>query len=169
MIDVLSLLNRLFFPGAGMDIQFEWISGGRVYGQTWDTSSMTSTDRPTGKIDLNFKVFREIPSYSPLNNRAMGRMGTMLHELVHAFFDAYACKMCQSSTRSVNDAKGHGRAWHHVTSLVERAAPRVIGIPLKLGRFDAVINNWGFMQYWPTRDEVAQWRLHNDNYSKCKE
>jgi hypothetical protein len=67
------------------------------------------------------------------------------------------------------DARGHGRAWQHVASLIEHAAPWVLGVHLKLGRFNAIVNNWYDMKYWPTREELAEWKLHDEEYRSSED
>jgi hypothetical protein len=96
----------------------------------------------------------------------MGRLSTLLLEAVHVYFRIYSCRWCESSETSVRDTAGHGRAWQRVASLVEHATPRVLGVPLKLGRFSAIKCHWRSMMYWPTRDELTEWQLDDEKYSK---
>jgi hypothetical protein len=166
MISILGCFNRLFFPGATLSFEFEWLTDPGVYRQC--LYSNTDNLRMV-KIGLNRCEYKVLPDHPTLNRRAMARLSTLLHEVVHAYLCVYACTMCESSRISVMDARGHGRAWQHVAGLIEHAAPWVLGVPLKLGRFNAIVKNWYDMKYWPTREELTEWKLHDEEYRSSED
>ncbi|KAF1923668.1 uncharacterized protein M421DRAFT_425563 [Didymella exigua CBS 183.55] len=75
----------------------------------------------------------------------MGRLNTLLHEILHAFIGTYACQRCPTYEKHVGDLAGNGHVWQRIACWVENAAPHTIGLPLKLGRFEAIQANSNFL------------------------
>ncbi|KAF1831181.1 hypothetical protein BDW02DRAFT_601042 [Decorospora gaudefroyi] len=158
LIRILDCFNRLFFPGAVMDFEFRWLSNPNTLGNS--IRSLTPNGgRLIVKIGLNDYHHSYPLEYLPLNQRAMSRLNTLLHEVVHAYFQAYSCRQCQASLSAVEDTKGHGRAWQRVAALVERAASCVLGLPFKTNGFKAIWVHWSDLKYWPTREELEDWNM----------
>jgi hypothetical protein len=162
---LLKLLNRLFFPGAPMEFTFTW-GPDRIGSPLGSCSSIVSTNsegNPVAHICLHPTSFRDVPEHPPFSSRAMGRMSTLLHEVVHAYLRVYTCTMCTGRDIVVDDISGHGVAWQHVAGAVERAAFPFLGVPLSLGRFRVIKLLWWDMKYWPLWEDVRMWELHDDD------
>ncbi|CAG5170095.1 uncharacterized protein ALTATR162_LOCUS7128 [Alternaria atra] len=164
MMSLVKIFSTIFFPtkwsDAKMELDFKW--------EDW-------RDRPeiiglycsptTGTPSIHMSAFNyddKVPSYGELNGLAMDRLATILHELVHAYLDHYACRCMknqESFEEDVDQLEGHGWAWQRIASLVERAAPDIIGLPLNLTRFEAIKCHWGALTYWPTQKEANDWQL----------
>jgi hypothetical protein len=128
LVRLLACFNRLFFPGADMDLEFEWIIKAHVYGHCLDYQMPTAPDAlPVVMIGLNNRDYKKICNCLPLNHRAAGRLSTSLHEVVHAYFRIYSCRRCESSCDSVRDTAGHGRAWQRVANLVDVGSQVSVG------------------------------------------
>jgi hypothetical protein len=153
-----TLLMRIFFPDAALELDFQWTSMPSVFG--WCLGIPTRNQQCI-LIALHRTSHAEIPDYPPFNGRARARLGTLLHELVHAYFAMYVC-MCEAYKKDVHDAGIHGVAWHHVAAVVERATLPVLGVPLDLGRFRTIQRNWEKMKYWPTTEDFQSWGLQDD-------
>jgi len=158
MKSLIRLLSKIFFRDGTMLLDFDWItstSGREVYGQYWHPGL-----KPP-KITLSAYSCHNVPDHKHLNGRAIARLGTLLHELIHAHLNHYACR-CPSFEKDVKSLRGHGLAWHRIASSLERNAPRFLQLPLDLGRFDAVRFNWSVPLYWPTKQEVMDWDLERE-------
>jgi hypothetical protein len=151
MKQLIKLFSIIFFRDRHMELGFTWTAplgkfGGFQYGKYGSS------------IDMSALECRVQPPFGRLTGRAVGRLGTILHELVHAHLHHYACR-CPSYLIDVSAFKGHGQAWQQIASSVERNAHRFICIPLILGRFNAIRSHWALTLYWPTKDEVVKWKL----------
>lgn len=73
------------------------------------------------------------PSHHPDMLRLHNRLGTMIHEMCHAFLKAYSCRSC-SMHQACDGATGHGRAWQLLAKKLEEAACVVLGSRADLGR-----------------------------------
>jgi hypothetical protein len=79
--------------------------------------------------------------YGGLNERALCRLTTIIHELVHVYLEYYACRcvdVLDSFEENVSQSDGHGRAWQRIAGSIERAAPVLLGFPLDLGGLDSI-------------------------------
>jgi len=56
------------------------------------------------------------------------RLGTLLHEMIHAFLSEYVCIACTTTQQNISDdfSNGHGRAWHRLAVAVEKAASELL-------------------------------------------
>ena len=104
MKHLMGLLSKIFFRDGTMLLDFDWITSrsGRVIHGEYLPPALR---RP--KITLSAFSYRAVPDHEHLNGRAMARLGTLLHELVHAHLDIYACR-CPSFGKDVDSLNGHG-------------------------------------------------------------
>jgi hypothetical protein len=102
-----------------------------------------------------------VPPNSALNPISMSRLGTLLHEICHAFLDVHACSACPEYLAEVRQMYGHGFAWQRIALMVELSARDRLGMNFCLGRFSALQCNWRDLRVWPTLCEAQSWRLSN--------
>ncbi|KAF2820640.1 hypothetical protein CC86DRAFT_116218 [Ophiobolus disseminans] len=92
--------------------------------------------------------------------RIMAIISTLVHEAVHIFLDYYSCRHCKMHRRN-NDFRGHGRAWQLVAVQLEDTFPRLLGIPLNLGRREALWSHWNHARRLPSPHDLASFKLQN--------
>jgi hypothetical protein len=109
--DLLRCFNRIFFPGACTDFVFAWSSNPGAVGSWAHEPQLGSSAVPAVQVRLHPTQCKSLPDYPRFSARAMGRLSTLLHEVVHAHLLVYACKICEPSYVAVEDAGGHGAAW----------------------------------------------------------
>lgn len=112
--------------------------------------------------------------YGSLNGVALDRLATILHELVHAYLDYYACRceeILDSFETNVKQSRGHGHACQRIANSIERAAPEILGYPLDLTRFVPLTNMlaWKSLKHWPSQEEVESWQLVYRVYGRTEE
>ncbi|KAJ4292713.1 hypothetical protein N0V90_009376 [Kalmusia sp. IMI 367209] len=73
---------------------------------------------------------------------AVERLGTLVHELIHAFLAMFSCESCNKANDNLQKFEGHGRAWHLMAKAAEEALPRLLWVQLDTGR----------------RSEITRWR-----------
>ena len=71
---------------------------------------------------------RPAPGAAPRDSAAQ-RLGTLLHELTHAFLTEWACDKCGTASSNLSSAfnGAHGRAWCRIATALDRVGPRVLG------------------------------------------
>jgi hypothetical protein len=72
--------------------------------------------------------------------RLHNRLGTLLHEMCHAFLKAYACRSCPMHDACVGP-RGHGRAWQMLAKKMEQVATVVLGGAVDMGRFPSLLRD----------------------------
>ena len=161
---LIKTFSTIFFPTTPSDVQmeldFQWEDWRNTPGEI-GLYCTNGTDMPWISM-CAFNVDKEVPSYGHLNGLAMDRLSTILHEIVHAYLDRYACHcigVFGSFEESVNQLSGHAWAWQRITSSVERAAPDLTGLPISLERFRIIQGCGDKFRYWPTQQEVKDWQL----------
>ena len=155
------LLTTIFFqttPWDRMEVRFDWSNQPSDPGSMGDCTC-AGPDQPYAVVRLSASEVRPFRAFRHLTGRAMSRLSTLLHELVHAYVGYYACPCCSSSREDLVQLGGHGRVWQRIARSVERFANDTLGLPIDLCRFEAVFNNWDDMLFWPTEDEVEGWEL----------
>ena len=67
-------------------------------------------------------------------------LGTLLHEMIHAFIHIYIClsPSCEAQTAQLEGSGGHGITWHRLALAFEEFAANWLGLELDLGRADVV-------------------------------
>ncbi|RAR06262.1 hypothetical protein DDE83_007017 [Stemphylium lycopersici] len=73
------------------------------------------------------------PSHHPDMLRLRNRLGTIVHEMSHAFLKAYSCRSC-CMHEACDGATGHGRAWQLLAKKLEEVATVVLGGEVDMGR-----------------------------------
>jgi hypothetical protein len=90
------------------------------------------------------------------SNRVLNAIGTLLHEVCHAFFNYYACFSCWSTEWNLN-ALGHGRAWQLLASAAQTSIIRFTGLPVDLGAFDSLRTHWEYVYPLPSPHDLDDW------------
>lgn len=157
MEKLLKQLYKAYFPSPGqLEFVFSWTEeGDSTYGSC-------ATANGVAYVDLNALSCDEPAAYGVLSGRALGRLGTLLHELVHAFVEMYTCRNCPAWDANVDCARGHGHVWQSIAYWVEEAARETLTIPVSLGRFRAIQSQWDGMTVFPTPAEAKSWGLRDD-------
>lgn len=164
---VLRLLYRSFFPpgtwAGSMKFKFKFLSA-----KEKDLGSALIVG-DVAHIKIHPSCFTPVKdkymprAYRHITHAAMGRLNTLLHEIIHEFIELYACPKCPTYKQYVKDLRGHGHAWQQIAYWVEYAAPHIIGLPLKLGRFEAIKANWKSFKYLPSLQELDIWELVDED------
>jgi len=128
----MSIFNSLFFcstlPARLLRVEWDPNTAKRGIAQAWDHGVI---------ILLN-------PRHRFHINSPSGLLRTLLHEMIHAFLELYACypaasgcnnDACKILSLQNRGATGHGRAWQYLAKAIEDASPRLLpGIEIWLGR-----------------------------------
>lgn len=158
----MDIFNDIFFFGA-LKLDFEWIENlrgrrgttllGHCIAEENDTKSLVRMDGMRKGRDP--KVYH------------WERLGTVLHEMLHAYIAQYSCYACQAMAyKQTKD--GHGRAWHLMTAKLEKAMRRMFGVndtPDVLGRWDSYWYHWKNQRFLPSIHDLEQWQLNQDQWS----
>jgi hypothetical protein len=87
-------------------------------------------------------------------------LSVLIHEAIHVFLGYYGCRHCKTFA-SNNDFLGHGRAWQLVAVQLEETFPRLLGIPLDLGRSESMFALWKDAGRLPSPHDLVTYKLHN--------
>lgn len=131
---ILHLLSGMFLPGK-VTIEFEFFFAENAYGEEEMIDGTTYVRlHPLLVEDLHHGP----PEGSVLNDRAMSRLNTLLHEAVHAFLDAYSCQSCPCRGENMENFRGHGFAWQRIAHWMEIAAYNSLGLRMTMARMVSI-------------------------------
>jgi hypothetical protein len=89
-------------------------------------------------------------------------IGTLVHELIHAVL--HCCyKSCTTCGREDTNSDGHGRAFQLLGAKLEEAFPRLLGLPLRLARWESLIDRWEKLKPLPSPHDMATFQLERLN------
>jgi len=135
------IFNQLFFLGqlplCGPFLDIRWSPRGKAR-------------RALSRTDGDCKTTIWINPYHPRHFLSRnGILGTLLHELSHAFLQRYSCfggvacdqnQLCIELWQENHGATSHGRAWQTLTAAIEDAAPQLLdGWKVQLGRPECAV------------------------------
>lgn len=137
--------NEIFFSNAlhhersGFDIIPPWYEEwkdniGETHGYTDDNRRVVfRRDEVRSHISILEILESEIEEQT---QRMRSYIGTMLHEMVHAFVINYACLCdeCQERNKIHEGQEGHGRTWQTMAHAVESFCCNPLGLELELNR-----------------------------------
>jgi hypothetical protein len=93
------------------------------------------------RLEKSFKVvlYDRLPEENTRYKRLRGYVGTLLHEMIHAFFRLWACDYdeCSYTWDGIGHrGSEHGRAWQDVAFALEKAVrdDKLLNLDLKLDR-----------------------------------
>ncbi|KAF1851279.1 uncharacterized protein K460DRAFT_274570 [Cucurbitaria berberidis CBS 394.84] len=110
------------------------------------------------QILLHPILYRHNNAPADVNVRWRNRLGTLLHELCHAFLKAYTCRACPMHDHCVG-ARGHGRAWQVLVNAVEKVASRLMGGYVDMGRFASILHDFEGNGKLPSRHDLEIYGL----------
>jgi len=144
-------INELLFGGDHSDGNFKWRKGREgILGQA------KASPLRKWKIWMNpEKIAVDFDSY-----KMLAIISTLFHEAIHAFLGRHGCRSCKTWKEN-QMAAWHGRAWQLVAAKVEDVVPRLLGIPVYLGRFVGFISQWDNVSAMPSRHDMLAYRFSN--------
>jgi hypothetical protein len=130
----IDLFDELFFFGTlSSPVRFR-LEHKRIYGKF-------GAVRPEYSLGKRCKVvlYDRLPEENTRYKRLRGYLGTLLHEMIHAFFRLWACDYdeCSYTWDSIGKRGGeHGVAWQDVAFALEKAVrdEKLLNLDLKLDR-----------------------------------
>ncbi|KAF5871907.1 uncharacterized protein Bfra_008933 [Botrytis fragariae] len=115
-----------------------------VLGTTVDKRSEKTTTRHNVRCYISVFV-RSPPPKNEEESKILleNYLGTMLHEMVHAFFSIYVCKCNTSCRRKVLEFEesgmtGHGMQWQRAARSIESFVRQGLRLDVRLGREEAL-------------------------------
>jgi hypothetical protein len=144
------LFNKIFFFGALTEdfCELKFVEEVGVSREEWhrnsthDDAEGYTTDprrrlRYRGRTKISIFEQKDDVSKATLLRRYLG---TLLHEMIHAFIHIYIClsPSCEAQTAQLEGSGGHGITWHRLALAFEEFAGNWLGLELDLGRADVV-------------------------------
>ena len=127
--DCHSIINRIFFLGQIKLASLEWVENLGNGSRLGDCTALWNGVR----IRLNSDLHEDDGELA---------VGTLIHEMTHAFLQLYGCRNTSSDAcscfdlRSINNGKkGHGRAWQRLIAAIASFARDYMDISLPLDEF----------------------------------
>ncbi|KAH9880951.1 hypothetical protein IAQ61_001245 [Plenodomus lingam] len=153
-------LNKVFFFGAvpphrsSLSTGFSWLPEHKknCFGVSYFNPIIGT------QLFLHPKLYRHNSKPEDLDLRLRNRIGTILHEMCHAFLKAYTCRSCIMHERCVG-SRGHGRAWQILAAKVEEVASHLIGGPVDMGRFPSVLHDMESHGRLPSQHDLEVYKL----------
>jgi hypothetical protein len=81
-------------------------------------------------------------------------IGTLVHELIHAVLQCWY-KSCTACGRKDINSDGHDHAFQLLGAKLEVVFPRLLGLPLQLGRSESLIHRWEKLKPLPSPHDIA--------------
>lgn len=141
-LHLISVLNQIFFFGAlpphraSISAGFSWLpdSNKSCFG--------ICTFNPIigTQVLLHPTLYRHNGNPGDPDVRWRNRLGTLLHELCHAFLKAYTCRSCPMHEQCIGP-RGHGRAWQLLAAKMEEVATKLLGGFVDFGRYQSMLHD----------------------------
>ena len=165
LLSLFDLLNGVFFRGAvpkhraSLSTGFSWLPESQK-----NCFGIGSYNAILGtQILLHPTLYRGQHQHSPndaadLNVRWRNRLGTILHEMCHAYLKAYSCRSCPSHDICMG-VTGHGRAWQILAAKIEQVATTVLDGFVDLGRYPSILSEMQKSGKIPSRHDMETYRF----------
>ncbi|KAH5798491.1 hypothetical protein HBI88_150270 [Parastagonospora nodorum] len=142
MLQLVKILNKVFFFGAIPSHRQSISSGFAWLPDTEKTCFGIGTFNPIigTQVLLHPKLYRHHGDLDDLDVRWRNRLGTILHELCHAFLKAYTCRSCPTHDSCIGP-RGHGRAWQILAAKMEEVATKLLGVFVDFGRYPSLLHD----------------------------
>ncbi|KAJ4292719.1 hypothetical protein N0V90_009382 [Kalmusia sp. IMI 367209] len=131
MLQIWHCINTIFFAGPIPRARFRWNPSLKPCTLGRATSTLFI---PTILMNPHC-TSRDFGDYVVLDF-----LSTLVHESIHVFLQCYPCWWCRSWDKDYT-AGGHGRHFQTIAKKMEEVFPKLLGLPLKLGRFEAFIGD----------------------------
>ncbi|KAH7319198.1 hypothetical protein BKA65DRAFT_569481 [Rhexocercosporidium sp. MPI-PUGE-AT-0058] len=170
-----TIFNGLFPPGT-LNFHFilagtpEWTKnreGLRLDGFT--NSNRRELDTMPSNFIANVLIY-EKPRIRCNDTRMKVLTGNLLHELVHAVLEAYACacRCCEKYILEGEGLTGHGTVWMAISRKVEKAMLRVFGYRCWLGRSQSLAHEHHAMRHRHTEKELKAYEVNEKLYCEAR-
>jgi hypothetical protein len=145
------VLNNIFFAGSLMHIDFSWSTKFNEWKEhKYDPPSdiplaHTAIREIDGRefhgIQIHpTKISASIRYIKQCNiSRSEDRLGSVLHELIHAFVFQHTCKFCVVQMRYLG--AGHGRGFQLIAKAVEEKELEFLGTKVRIGRLQGIMTD----------------------------
>lgn len=147
------MISEMFF---GVDIgdgTFTW-DGNMCDLGTQKTRFKETTNQPSSMISMNSADM--LGDFGKFNTLSI--VSILFHEAIHAVLEEYGCPECKTS--EINDMAGHhGRPYQMLSTKIEEVVPILLGIPVKIGKFDALVLSWDEVHNLISRHDLAVFKL----------
>lgn len=142
LLQLIPLLNQIFFFGAipphrrTFSTGFSWLPENETA-----CFGIGSFNPLIGtQILLHPILYRNHGDLDDLGVRWRSRLGTILHELCHAYLKAYTCRSCPMHDHSIG-ARGHGRAFQILAAKIEQVATKLMDGFVDMGRYPSLLHD----------------------------
>jgi hypothetical protein len=141
-LHLIKLLNRIFFFGAIPPHRQTISSGFSWLPDSEQACFGVGTFSPVigTQVLLHPILYRHGGDHENIDVRWRNRLGTVLHELCHAFLKAYTCRSCPMHDQCIG-ARGHGRAWQILAAKMEEVATQLMGGYVDFGRYPSLLHD----------------------------
>jgi hypothetical protein len=141
-LHLIKLLNQIFFFGAVPSHRQAISSGFSWLPESEQACFGIGTFNPVigTQVLLHPILYRHGGDPEDLDARWRNRIGTVLHELCHAFLKAYTCRSCPMHDKCIG-ARGHGRAWQILAAKMEEVATKLMGGYVDFGRYPSLLHD----------------------------
>ncbi|KAF2677104.1 hypothetical protein K458DRAFT_410004 [Lentithecium fluviatile CBS 122367] len=157
MLTLIHCIFTIFFGSPIPRLTFHW-SAKRTKGNLGLTRArplLSFLLAPTISINPHLLTHGRFGPHCPLLNA----LSTLLHECIHAFLLYRSCPTCLS-TPLHDVAAGHGRAFQVLGRKVEEVFPRLLGVPVRLGRTESLMAAWGDVRPVISLCDFRSWGLN---------
>lgn len=165
LVHLFNLLNKIFFFGAipshrsSLSTGFSWLPE-----TLKDCFGIGSFNPIMGTQILLHPILYRGQNIYPRDHpedvdlRWRNRLGTILHEMCHAFLKAYTCRACPTYDVCMG-ARGHGRAWQVMAAKIEEVATRLLGGFVDLGRYPSLLSEVRASGKLPSSHDLEVYRF----------
>lgn len=103
-------------------------------------------------------------------------LSVLFHESIHVFLQHYACWQCRSWRKDC--ASEHGRHFQTIAQKIEEVFPKLVGLPVRLGRFEGFLGDlgvgekergWVRRRMIPSVHDLEVWRFEDVRFMTNEE
>jgi len=135
MFAAIGIFQDLFFFGHLPFMNFHWNEQLAERRRAYGVCKVNHTGHQSAAIEMG-----PVMIAPDCNGRTASLIGTLLHELVHAFLEYYSCdgfdcgqRECAVEVVDAYTRVGHGPAWQKLAAAIEEKCTSWLGFPVQLG------------------------------------